>query len=124
MGSLGKRISRAPVPAVPPSGSGPIDWRSMTPEERRARVETDAATRPLYAADWLDAAVLGDEVFEADLLALDADGKLRHYARQQPSAILTEAQARAQTPNYDSGRGSVVSCPWTFAGEPVPERRA
>lgn len=120
MGSLGKRLrTREPVPAVTESG-GVIDWRNVSAEARRERGETWTATRPLHAADWLSARVLADD-FDGPAAALDADGKLRHYARQQPSAILTEAAARAQTPNYDSGRGSRCPCPWTFAGEPVPE---
>jgi hypothetical protein len=121
MGKLGTRYGRPPGHPVPATESGEsIDWRSLTPEHRKARVEERSATRPMHAADWIDARVLMDELFDSSLLALDADAKLRHYARQQPRAILTEAEARAQTPNYDSGRGSIVPDPWTFAGEPQP----
>jgi len=75
----------------------------------------------LHAADWLDARVLVHAFFDDDpAAALDADDKLRHYARCEPSAVLTEQQARGQTPNYEGGRGSPCPCPWTFAGVPAP----
>jgi hypothetical protein len=120
MGNLGKHLrAREPVPAVTESG-GVIDWRNLTPAARQARVEGWSASRTLHAADWLNARVLADD-FDGPAAALDADGKLRHYARQQPSAILPARLVRAQTPNYDSGRGSPVVCPFTFAGEAVPE---
>lgn len=107
MGRLGERIKRAEM----------VEERaSRLDRPVQAPTQGSVGSRVLYAADWIDVGVLVNELFDIDRLKLDADDKLRYYARHRPAAILDEGRARSQQSDYTCGRGSPVSDPWEFAG--------